>query len=60
MAAFVALIVLAAAGYGIYAFLNRDRPMPFQNISITKVTNTGKARQVAISPDGKYILNVVE
>ncbi len=34
--------------------------MPFQNISITKITNTGNAREVAISPDGKYILNVVE
>jgi Tol biopolymer transport system component len=49
--------VLAAAGYGIYAFLHRNRPMPFQNISISKVTETGKASQVAISPDGKYVLN---
>ncbi|MGA8151500.1 MAG: protein kinase [Terriglobales bacterium] len=56
----LALIVLAAAGYGIYAFVNRNRPMPFQNISITKVTDTGKARLVAISPDAKYILNVVD
>ena len=60
VAAFVALIVLVAAGYGIYAFLNRNRPMPFQNISITKITDTGKARLVAISPDAKYILNVVD
>ncbi len=59
-AAVIAVVVLAAAGYGIYAFLNRARPMPFQNISITKITNTGNAREVAISPDGKYILNVVE
>ncbi|HTZ58394.1 MAG TPA: protein kinase [Acidobacteriaceae bacterium] len=58
--AVLALMVLAAAGYGIYAFLNRNRPMPFQNISITKVTDTGKARLVAISPDAKYVLNVVD
>ena len=58
--AVVTLIVLAAAGYGVYAFLNRNRPMPFQNISVTKVTDTGKARLVAISPDAKYILNVVD
>jgi|HubBroStandDraft_6_1064221.scaffolds.fasta_scaffold00072_23 serine/threonine protein kinase/Tol biopolymer transport system component len=59
-AALIAVMVLAAAGYGIYAFLNRSRPMPFQNISITKVTDTGKAALVAISPDGKYVLNVVD
>ncbi|MGD0213273.1 MAG: protein kinase [Terriglobales bacterium] len=53
----IAIAVLAAAGYGIYAFVNRSRPMPFQNISITKVTDSGKASQVAISPDGKYVLN---
>ncbi len=56
-AAVIAIVVLAAAGYGIYAFVNRNRPMPFQNISITKVTDSGKASQVAISPDGKYVLN---
>ena len=59
----VALLVLAvlfAAGYGIYAFINRARPTPFQNIALSKVTDTGRARQVAISPDGKYILNVVD
>src|SRR5208282_8587 len=56
-AALIAIVVLAAASYGIYAFLHRNRPMPFQNISISKVTDTGKASQVAISPDGKYVLN---
>jgi Tol biopolymer transport system component/tRNA A-37 threonylcarbamoyl transferase component Bud32 len=56
----VAIAVLAAAGYGIYAFLNRSRPMPFQNISIDKVTDNGKAALVAISPDGKYVLNVMD
>jgi eukaryotic-like serine/threonine-protein kinase len=56
----VVLIILAAAGYGIYSFVNRSRPAPFQNISITKVTDTGKAALVAISPDAKYILNVVD
>ncbi len=59
LAAFIAIVLLAAAGYGIYALLNRNRPTPFQNISIKKVTETGKAALVAISPDGKYILNVV-
>ena len=55
------LVLLVVAGaYGIYAFLSRARAVPFQNFSVNKVTETGKARLAAISPDGKYILNVVE
>jgi eukaryotic-like serine/threonine-protein kinase len=56
----IILALVAAASYGIYAFLNRARPAPFQNFSVNKMTDTGKARLVAISPDGKYILNVLE
>ena len=55
----VALALLAAAAYGIYALLSRSHALPFQNISVTKVTETGKAALVAISPDAKYILNVL-
>jgi len=54
----VALLLLAAAGYGIYSLLTRSGPLPFQNFTVTQVTNTGKAALAAISPDGKYILNV--
>jgi len=55
----IALVLIAAAAYGIYAFVSRNRTMPFQNISVRKVTESGKAALVAISSDGKYILNVV-
>jgi serine/threonine protein kinase len=54
----VGLLVLAAAGYGVYSLLHRAAAQPFQNFTITQVTNTGKAALAAISPDGKYILNV--
>jgi serine/threonine protein kinase len=54
----IVLLVLAAAAYGIYAYLTRSRPMPFQDISVAKVTDTGDAVHAAISPDGKYILSV--
>jgi eukaryotic-like serine/threonine-protein kinase len=54
----VALVLLAAAGFGVYTFLSRTGPTPFQNFSMTQITNTGKAEDAAISPDGKYILNV--
>jgi serine/threonine protein kinase len=54
----IAIILVAAAGYGTYAFLTRSRPAPFQNIDVTKITDTGDAVLAAISPDGKYILSL--
>ncbi len=54
----IALALLGAAGFGVYEFLNRSGTVPFQNFTITQVTNTGKALSAAISPDGKYILHV--
>jgi serine/threonine protein kinase len=58
LTAALALVLVAAAGYGIYAFLMRSRPTPFQNITVTKITDTGDAMLAAISPDGKYILSL--
>jgi serine/threonine protein kinase len=52
------LVLLAVGGFGIYSLLTRSGPTPFQNFTITQVTNTGKAEEAAISPDGKYVLNV--
>jgi len=55
----IVALVLAAAGYGIYAFVTRARPMPFQNFTAAKITEGGKSVFAAISPDGKYVLNMV-
>ena len=55
----VAILLVAAGSYGIYTFLARPKAAPFQNFSVSKVTETGKALRVAISPDGKYILSVL-
>ncbi len=55
----ILVLLVGAVAYGVYIFL-RSRPAPFQNFSVNKVTETGKAKFVAISPDGKYILNVVD
>ena len=52
------LVLLAAGGFGVYSLLSRSGPTPFQNFVMTQITNTGRAQQAAISPDGKYILNV--
>jgi eukaryotic-like serine/threonine-protein kinase len=54
----IAILILAAAGFGIYSFLNRSGPSPFQNFTIGQITNTGNAEEAAISPDGKYVLSV--
>src|SRR5262249_44885333 len=47
----VALLVLAAAGYGIYALLHRAQPVPFQGMNISKLTESGNALLAAISPE---------
>jgi serine/threonine protein kinase/Tol biopolymer transport system component len=54
----VALVLLAAGGFGVYSLISRSGPTPFQNFTIMQITNTGKALRAAISPDGKYVLNV--
>ncbi len=58
--ALVALAVLAAAGFGVYSMLHRTAPTPFQNFSISQVTNSSKAVVTAISADGKYLLTVMD
>ena len=55
----IAVLLVAAAGYGIYALLSRTRPAPFQNFTVSKATETGKATLVAVSPDAKYLLYVM-
>jgi eukaryotic-like serine/threonine-protein kinase len=56
----VVILLIAAAAYGIYALLSRSKPAPFQNFAVSKITQTGKATLVAISPDGKYLLYVMD
>ena len=56
--AFIVLLLLGAASYGIYSFLNRSRPAPFSNFVVTQVTNTGKTQQTAVSPDGRFLASV--
>ncbi len=52
----VVVLLVAAAAYGIFSFVTRKRPAPFQDISVSKVTDTGNEVLAAISPDGKYVL----
>lgn len=58
LASLLGIVILAAAAFGIYSFLNRGGATPFQNFTIGQITNTGNAEEAAISPDGKYVLSV--
>jgi len=60
VASAAALLLVAAAAYGIYAFVSRTRPAPFQNFDVSKATQSGRATRVAISPDAKYLLYVTD
>ncbi|HLW76196.1 MAG TPA: protein kinase, partial [Bryobacteraceae bacterium] len=55
----IALLAVGAA-YGLYSLLHRAEPVPFQHFSITQISKNGKSVAAAISPDGKYVLSVVE
>lgn len=59
MVSLVGVVVLLAAAYGAYSLISRNRARPFENFTVTKVTETGDAIYASISPDGKYILSLV-
>ncbi|HEY4949386.1 MAG TPA: protein kinase [Candidatus Acidoferrales bacterium] len=58
--AIIVLVLIAAAGYGLYSFLSGKAHRPFENFTITQVTNNGKTIAAAISPDAKYLLSVID
>jgi eukaryotic-like serine/threonine-protein kinase len=57
--AVVALILIAAAGYGVFSMLRGKAALPYQSFTITQITNTGKSVEAAISPDGKYVVSSI-
>jgi eukaryotic-like serine/threonine-protein kinase len=56
----VAVLILTAAGVGIYSMLRRSTSAPFADFSISQVTNSGKATMAALSPDGKYVFSALD
>jgi serine/threonine protein kinase/Tol biopolymer transport system component len=61
----VAVVMAAAIGFGLYRIvvgLGSHKPpvAAFQSVRLTRLTNTGKSRMAAISPDGKYVVHVIE
>ena len=55
-----ALIILGAAGIGVYSVFHHPAVKPFQNFTITQITNSGTSVATASSPDGKYLLSAVD
>ena len=54
----IALVLLAAASYGIFSFLRSRVRLPFQSFTVAQLTATGKVNHAAISPDGKFVASV--
>ena len=54
----VVLVLVAAAAFGVYEFLSRSGPVPFDNFNVMQLTSTGNAIMAAISPDGRYVVSV--
>jgi len=50
------LLLGAGIGYGIFRLANaRSSEVTFQNVSISRITDNGRALASAISPDGRYL-----
>ena len=56
------IVIVAGVFFGLYPWMIRhNKPATsFQAMKITRLTNTGKATRAAISPDGKYVVYVVD
>ncbi len=61
----VVVVTAAIIGFGLYRMVagraSHKAPVAaFQSIRLTRLTSTGKSRAAAISPDGKYVVHVIE
>ena len=56
----ILVMLLAAAAFGIYSLLAHKTELPVENMSIENLTNSGHVSLARISPDGKYLLHVLD
>ncbi len=56
----VALLLVVAAAFGVYSFLPHKKVPPVEQMSIENLTNNGHVSLARISPDGKYLLHVLD
>ncbi len=65
MLALLLAVLVSGIVIGVYIFMNRGESAssaraPFETLSITRLTSSGKASDATISPDGKYVVHVVD
>lgn len=51
-----AAVIALAAAYGVHKWFSRNRDPDLQSMQITRLTDTGTAEDVAVSPDGHYVV----
>src|SRR5208282_3623260 len=51
--------LLAAVSFGVYKWTTRKPALNLQEMKISRLTQSGKASDVAISPDGQYVVYVL-
>jgi serine/threonine protein kinase len=57
----VVALLIVAVNYAVRSYYrSKSLGAPFQNFTITKLTDTGNLTAAAISPDSKYVVNVVK
>jgi serine/threonine protein kinase len=57
----VGLMVLALVGFALYRMLGQKKSaLSFQSAKFTRLTSTGKDKNAAISPDGKWLVHVID
>jgi eukaryotic-like serine/threonine-protein kinase len=56
----VTLLLLVAAAFGFYSLLPNKKELPAETMSIENLTNNGHVSLARISPDGKYLLHVMD
>ena len=53
-------LMIAGASFGVYRYFTRSTALAhFESMKISRLTNSGKAIDAAISPDGKYLVYVL-
>ena len=52
-------LLLGGLGVAIYRLSVRKSELNFQNMKIVRITESGKATDVAVSPDGQYVVYVL-
>src|SRR5229473_298241 len=55
-----AFLLLVAAAFGVYSLLPHKKDLPVERMSVENLTNSGHVSLARISPDGKYLLHVLD